>query len=45
MLSTMKPHTARNWLKAMRALMQFCLAHEMIAEDPTLGVRRDGRRQ
>jgi integrase len=39
MLSTMRPHTARNWLKTIRALMQFCLAHEMIGEDPTLGVK------
>jgi integrase len=39
MLSTMKPHAARNWLKTIRALMQFCVAHELIGEDPTLGVK------
>jgi integrase len=39
MLSTMKPHTARNWLKTIRALMQFCVEHEMISDDPTLGVK------
>jgi len=39
MLSTMKPHAARNWLKAVRGLMQFCLAHEMIGDDPTLGIK------
>ena len=39
MLSTMKPHAARNWLKAVRGLTQFCLAHEMIGDDPTLGIK------
>jgi integrase len=39
MLGTMKPHTARNWLKTIRALMQFCIAREMIGEDPTLGIK------
>jgi integrase len=38
-LSKMKPHSARNWLKAVRALMQFCVEHEMIAADPTLGIK------
>jgi len=38
-LAKMKPHSARNWLKAVRALMQFCVAHEMIAADPTLGIK------
>jgi integrase len=38
-LAKMKPHSARNWLKAVRALMQFCVEHEMIGEDPTLGVK------
>jgi hypothetical protein len=41
MLSTMKPHAARNWLKAVRALMQFCVEHEMIDDDPTLGVKTE----
>jgi integrase len=39
MLSTMQPHAARNWLKALRSLMQYCVAHEMIDEDPTFGIR------
>jgi integrase len=39
MLDQMKPHAARNWLKTVRALMQFCLAHEMIREDPTFGIK------
>src|SRR5262245_53049525 len=38
-LHGMKPHAARNWLKAVRGLMQYCLAHEMIGEDPTLGIK------
>jgi integrase len=38
-LDGMKPHAARNWLKAVRALMQYCVAHEMIGEDPTLGIK------
>src|SRR5260370_724840 len=39
MLDSMKPHAARNWLKAIRALMQYCVAHEMIGDDPTLGIK------
>jgi integrase len=39
MLSPMPPHAARNWLKAIRALAQFCVAQEMIAADPTQGVK------
>jgi integrase len=39
MLSTMKPHEARNWLKAIRALMSYCVEHEMIGDDPTLGIK------
>ena len=31
-LSTMKPFAARNWLKAIRHLMQFCVAQEMCAD-------------
>jgi integrase len=38
-LDSMKPHTARNWLKTIRALMQYCVEHEMIAADPTLGIK------
>lgn len=39
MLNKMKPFAARNWLKTIRHLMQFCVAQEMIATDPTLGVK------
>jgi integrase len=39
MLSTMKPFAARNWLKAIRHLMQFCVAQEMCAADPTQGIK------
>ena len=38
-LSKMQPHAARNWLKALRALAQFCVAQEMIAADPTQGIK------
>jgi integrase len=38
-LSTKKPHAARNWFKAIRALCQFAVAVEMIAADPTHGVK------
>ena len=41
-LSQMKPHAARNWLKAIRALLQFAVAHEMSASDPTLGIKLPG---
>jgi integrase len=38
-LAKMKPHSARNWLKAVRALMLFCVAQELIGKDPTLGLK------
>ena len=38
-LSTMKPFAARNWLKAIRHLMQFRVAQEMCATDPTQGIK------
>src|SRR5215831_3351304 len=38
-LGTMQPHAARNWLKALRSLMQYCVEHELIDEDPTLGIK------
>jgi integrase len=38
-LSKMKPHAARNWLKALRALLQFAIALEMREDDPTQGIR------
>jgi integrase len=39
MLGKMKPHAARNWFKAIRALCQFAVDMEMIEADPTQGVR------
>src|SRR5262245_23911911 len=38
-LSKMKPHAARNWLKAIRHLMQFALAQELVAADVTQGLK------
>lgn len=38
-LSTMKPHAARNWLKTIRHLMQFALAQEMVPADVTAGIK------
>jgi len=47
MLSTMKPHAAHNWLKTIRALLQFAVAQEFCSTDVTQGmklpaVRTDG---
>jgi integrase len=39
MLAKMKPFAARNWLKTIRGLMQFCVAQAMCAADPTQGVK------
>jgi integrase len=39
MLEKMKPHTARNWLKAARHFCKFCVKHKLIATDPTLGIK------
>jgi integrase len=39
MLSTMPPHAARNTLKAIRRLMQFCVKQELCRSDPTAGIR------
>jgi integrase len=38
-LSTMQPFAARNWLKAIRGLMQFCLGQELCTVDPTQGIK------
>jgi hypothetical protein len=38
-LSGMKPHAARNWLKAIRHLMQFALTQDMITIDVTQASR------
>jgi integrase len=40
MLSSMKPHAARNYFKAIRALCQFAVSVEMIGSDPTQGIKR-----
>ena len=39
MLDRMEPFAARNWLKAIRALMQYCVEHGLVREDPTQGIR------
>jgi integrase len=38
-LSTMKPHAARNWLSTLRALLQFAKAHGLCAQDATQGIK------
>ena len=38
-LSSMKPHAARSWLKALRGLLQFAVAQDMLADDPTQGIK------
>jgi integrase len=38
-LSRMKPFAARNWMKAVRHLMQFCIAQEICATDPTQSIK------
>jgi hypothetical protein len=37
MLSSMKPHAARNYFKAIRALCQFAVSVETIESDPDAG--------
>jgi integrase len=39
MFDRMTPSVARNCHKALRCLMQHCVKHDMIADDPTLGIR------
>jgi integrase len=39
LLSTLKPHAARNWLKTIHGLMKFCVEQGMCRADPTLGVK------
>jgi integrase len=39
-LDGMKPHAARNWLKAIRHLMAYCVEHGLVRHDPTAGIRR-----
>jgi integrase len=38
-LSQMKPHAARNWVKALRGLMQFAVKLELCENDPTQGIK------
>ena len=38
-LDQMEPFAARNWLKAIRALMHYCVEHELIRENPTQGIK------
>jgi integrase len=39
LLDGMPPFAARNWLKAIRGLVRYCLDHEIIRQDPTHGIR------
>ena len=39
MMGKMTPHVARNWLKAVRGLCQFCVAQGMLKADPTQGLK------
>jgi integrase len=39
MLDGMTPTSARNWLKAIRAVVEHCIALDMLKDDPTLGIR------
>jgi integrase len=38
-LSQMKPYAARNWVKALRGLMQFAVKLELCEIDPTQGIK------
>ena len=39
LLDTMAPFASRSFLKALRGLLHHCLDHEIIRQDPTLGIR------
>jgi len=39
LLDGMKPSAAKNWLKAIRALVRHCIDIDLLKEDPTLGIR------
>jgi integrase len=39
MLDAMTPTAARNWLKAIRALVRHCIDIDLVKEDITLGIR------
>jgi len=38
-LDGMKPHAARNWLKASRHLIAYCIEHGLIRHDPAAGIK------
>jgi integrase len=38
-LSTLQPFAARNWLKALRALLQFAVTRGLRQDDPTQGIK------
>jgi hypothetical protein len=38
-MSSMEPHAARNWLKAVRHFAEFCIAHKLMRADPTFGIK------
>jgi integrase len=40
LLSPLKPHAARSWLKSIRHFAQYCVANKLMRSDPTLGIRR-----
>src|SRR5262249_55157440 len=39
-LDGMKPHAARNFLKAARNLIAYCIEHGLIRHDPTASIKR-----
>src|SRR5215831_17027615 len=39
MLDGMSPTAAKNWLKAVRALVTHCIKVDILREDPTLGIK------
>jgi integrase len=39
-LGRLKPHASRNWLKALRGFLAFCQSMELIASDPSDGIKR-----
>jgi integrase len=39
LLDTLPPSVARNWLKALRHLMQWCQSRKLVRTDSTLGIR------
>jgi len=39
LLDTLSRHQARNWLKAFRHFIKWCLERKLVRNDPTLGIR------